>query len=62
MSDLSDYEISEFSESFDSEDEDFDIKAMKFLTMTRKRSPRTGLIKIVVIFTKSESSWYLKAN
>ena len=26
MSDLSDYEVNEFSESFDSEDKDFDIK------------------------------------
>ena len=37
-------------------------KNLKFLTMTRKRSPRAGLMKIAVIFTKSESSWYLKAN
>ena len=61
MSDLSDYEVDEFSESLYSEDKDFDIKTETPDDDEEKESTN-WLNEIAVIFTKSESSWYLKAN
>ena len=55
MSDLSDYEVDEFSESLYSEDKDLDIKT-ESPDDDKEKESTNWLNEIAVIFTKSESS------